>query len=164
MSITAIARQAQGIRAGESSPSSLKTPTSCESTIESTNLLPPGPATTKPQVATPTTVPTVLGLSSPLSPTALEATPAGPHRVATATTKSSLTALRPAAAPMTLTAAAATVEAPTTGPTGGPVAAAVAAAEATRTATPPASPPSHPDFATCSSPTSSSLWGSPSTT
>jgi hypothetical protein len=35
MSITAIARQAQGIRAGESSPSSPKTLTSCESTTGS---------------------------------------------------------------------------------------------------------------------------------
>jgi hypothetical protein len=136
--------------------------------------------------------PTVLELSSLLSPTALEPTSADPHRVATATAKSSLTVLRPAAAPMTLTAAAATAEAPTMGPRGGPVVAAVAAAEATQTAMPlaphratttparrlrscggrsrppqattTASPPSHLDFATCSSPTSSSLWGSPSTT
>jgi hypothetical protein len=82
-------------------------------------------------------------------------------------------------------------KAPTMEPTGGLAAAVVAAAEATRTATllaphrvgttparrlrscggrsrPPqatakASPPSHLDFATCSSPTSSSLWVSPST-
>jgi hypothetical protein len=79
-------------------------------------------------------------------------------------------------------------EAPTKEPTGGPAAVAVAAAVATRTATPlvphraattptrrlrscggrsrppqattTAFPPSHLDFATCSSPTSSSLWGS----
>jgi hypothetical protein len=72
------------------------------------------------------------------------------------------------------------------------VAAATSAVETTRTATPPvphraattparrlrscggrsqppqatttACPPSHLDFATCSSPTSSSLWGSPSMT
>jgi hypothetical protein len=78
------------------------------------------------------------------------------------------------------------------GPTGGPAVGAVAEVETTRTATPPeprraatmparrlkscggrspplqatttASPPSHLDFATCSSPTSSNLWGSPSTT
>jgi hypothetical protein len=89
----------------------------------------------------------------------------------------------------TPTAAAATAEAPTMEPTGGLAAAAVAAAEATRTATPlaphragtmpsrrlrsyggrsrppqvtaTACPPSHLDFATCSSPTGSSLWGSP---
>jgi hypothetical protein len=48
--------------------------------------------------------------------------------------------LRPVAAAMTLTAAAATAEARTMEPTGGPVAAAVAAAEATRTATPLAPP------------------------
>jgi hypothetical protein len=67
----------------------------------------------------------------PAQPNPLEATPADPHIVATATAKSSLTVLRPAAAPLTLTAAAATAEAPTMEPTGGPVAAAVAAAEAT---------------------------------
>jgi hypothetical protein len=102
------------------------------------------------------------------------------------------TALRPVAAAKIPPAAAATAAAPTMGPTGELGAAAVAAAEATRTATPPAprtaattlarrlrscggrsrplllrataSSPSHLDFATCSSPTSSSLWGSPSTT
>jgi hypothetical protein len=47
MSITAIARQAQGIRAEKSLPSSQKTLTSCESTIGSTSLLPAGTATTK---------------------------------------------------------------------------------------------------------------------
>jgi hypothetical protein len=85
-----------------------------------------------------------------------------------------------------------TTEAPTTEPTGGPAAAAIAAVVNTRTATPlvphraattparrlrscggrskplqattTASPPSHLDFATCSSPKSSSLWGSLSTT
>jgi hypothetical protein len=110
--------------------------------------------------------------------------------VATATATSFLTALLPEAADATLTAAAAMVEAPTMEPTGGPAAAAVAAAVAMQTATPlaphraatmlarrlrscgrrsrppqattTASPPSHLDFATCSSPTSSSFWGSPS--
>jgi hypothetical protein len=117
---------------------------------------------------------------------------AGGPPLATATARSSLTVLLPVAAAATLTAAAATTEAPTMEPTGGPAAAAVVAGVATRTATalvphraatmparrlrscsgrsrPPqatttASPPSHLDFATCSSPTSSSLWGSPSTT
>jgi hypothetical protein len=56
--------------------------------------------------------------------------------VATATVRSSLTALLTAAA-VTLTAAAATKEAPTTEPTGGPAAAATVAVETTRTATPP---------------------------
>jgi hypothetical protein len=54
-----------------SSPSSPKMPTSCGSTTGSTSLPPPGTATTKLQVATPTTVPTVLELSSQLSPTTL---------------------------------------------------------------------------------------------
>jgi hypothetical protein len=92
---------------------------------------PAGTTTTKPQVAAPTTVPIVLELSSPLSSTALAPMPVDPHRVATATAKSSLTVLRPVAAAMTLTAAAATAEAPTMEPTGGPVVAVVTAAEAT---------------------------------
>jgi hypothetical protein len=71
MSITAIARQAQGIRAGEVIESSLKMPNSCESTTGSTSLIPLGTATTKLQVAAPTTVPTILELSSQLSPTVL---------------------------------------------------------------------------------------------
>jgi hypothetical protein len=128
----------------------------------------------------------------PAQPNRTRSTPTDLHRVATATVRSSLTVLQPAAAATILTAATATAEAPTKEPTGGPAAAAVAAAEATRTTTPlvphrpattPArrlrscggrsrplqvttttSPPSHLDFATCSSPTSSSLWGSPCTT
>jgi hypothetical protein len=112
-------------------------------------------------------------------------TPADPLRLETVPqllaviARSSLTAI--------LAAAAATAEAPTMGPTGGPVAEAVAAVETTRTATPPepdraaatparrlkncggrsppqqatttASPPSLLGFATCSSQTSSNLWG-----
>jgi hypothetical protein len=102
------------------------------------------------------------------------------------------TVLRTVAAATTLTAAAATAEAPIMEPIGGLAAAAVAAAGATRTATPPvphraattparrlrscggrsrplqatttASPPSHLDFAIYFSPTSSSICGSPSTT
>jgi hypothetical protein len=66
----------------KSSPSSLKTPTSCGSTTESTSLLPPGIATTKPQVAVLTSAATVLAQ-----------TPANPHRVATTIARSSLTAL-----------------------------------------------------------------------
>jgi hypothetical protein len=165
----------------KSSPSSLKTLSSCGSTTGSTSLLPLGTATTKLQVVTLTSVATVLEPSSQLSPTIRAQTPADPHSVATATARSSLTAPMAAAA-VTLTAAAVTTEAPTTEPTGGPAAAVVAAVETTRTATPPephraattpakrlrscggrsqplqatttASPPSHLDFATCSSPTS----------
>jgi hypothetical protein len=120
----------------KSTPSSLKTPTSCGSTTGSTSLLPPGTATTKLQVAVLTSAATVLEPSSQLSPTVLAQTPADPHKVATATVRSSLTALLTAAA-ATLTAAAATTEAPTTEPIGGPTVAATAAVETTRTATPP---------------------------
>jgi hypothetical protein len=61
--------------------------------------------------------------------------PADPHRVATATVRSSLTALQ-TVADATPMAATATTEAPTTEPTGGPAAATIAAVETTRTATP----------------------------
>jgi hypothetical protein len=125
----------RGYALEKSSPSSLKTLTSCGSTTGSTSLLPPGTATTKLQVAALTSAATVLELSSRLSPTVLVQMPANPHRVATATVRSSLTATLGAAA-VTLTVAAATTEAPTTEPTGGPVAAAVAAVETTRTAAP----------------------------
>jgi hypothetical protein len=191
MLITAIARQAQGIRAGEVI-AKLAEDAYFMRVDNRVNQPPPArTATTKLQVAAPTSVATVLELSSQLSPTVRAQTPADPHRVAIATARSSLTA-PVAAAAVTLTAVAATTEAPTTEPTRGPAAAVVAAVETTRTATPPephraattparrlrscggksqplqatttASPPSHLDFATCSSPTSSSLWGSPSTT
>jgi hypothetical protein len=105
----------------KSSPSSLKTLTSCGSTTGSTSLPPPGTATTKLQVAALTSAATVLEPSSRLSPTVLMQTPADPHRVATATVRSSLTS-PPAAAAVTLVVAAATTEAPTTEPTRGPAA------------------------------------------
>jgi hypothetical protein len=152
---------------------------------------PPGTTTTKLQVAALTSAATVLEPSCRLSPTVLAQTPAGPHRVATATVRSSLTAALTVAA-VTLAAAAATAEAPTMGPTGGAAAGAVVAVVTMRIATPPephrvattparrlkscggrspplqatttASPHSHLGFATYSSPTSSNLWGSPSTT
>jgi hypothetical protein len=116
----------------KSSPSSLKTLTSCGSTTGSPSLPPPGTATTKLQVAALTSVATVLEPSSRLSPTVLAQMPADPHRVAIATVRSSLTA-PPAAAAATLAATAATTEAPTTGPTGGSAAGAVVAVETTRT-------------------------------
>jgi hypothetical protein len=174
----------RGYALEKSSPSSLKMLTSCGSTTGSTSLPPPGTAITKLQVAALTSAATVLEPSSRLSPTVLVQMLADLHKVATATVRSSLTA-PPAAAAVTLTVAAATMEAPTTERTGGPPAGAVVAVETTRTATPPepnraattparrlkscgrrsqplqatttASPPSHLDFATCSSPTSSSL-------
>jgi hypothetical protein len=130
MSITAIARQAQGIRAGEVIAKLAEDAYFMWSTTGSTSLLPPGTATTKLQVTAPTSVPTVLELSSQLSPTVLAQTPADLHRVATATARSSLTVLLPAAAAATL-AAAVTTEAPTMEPTGGPAAAAIAAVVAT---------------------------------
>jgi hypothetical protein len=131
MSITAIARQAQGIRAGEIIAKLAEDAYFCASTTGSTSLLPPGTATTRLQVAAPATAPTVLELSSQLNPTALAPTPADVHRAATATATSSPTVPQPAAEATILTAAAATAEAQTMEPTGGPAAAAVAAAEAT---------------------------------
>jgi hypothetical protein len=114
----------------KSSPSSLKTLTSCGSTTGSTSLPPLGTATTKLQVAALTSAATVLESSCRLSPTVLAQTPADHHRVATAIARSSLTVLLTAAA-ATLMAPAATAEAPTTEPTGGPAEAAVVAVETT---------------------------------
>jgi hypothetical protein len=91
-----------------SSPSSLKTPTSCGSTTESTSLLQPDTATMKPRVAAPTTVLTVLELTSQPSQTDVAPTPADLHSATTATEKLPLTALRPAGAATIPTAAAAT--------------------------------------------------------
>jgi hypothetical protein len=65
----------------------LKMPTSCGSTTESTNLLQPDPATTKPQVAAPTTVLTVLESTSRPSQTVVAPTPADLHSTTTATEK-----------------------------------------------------------------------------
>jgi hypothetical protein len=82
----------------KSSQSSLKTLTSCESTTGSRNLPPPGTATTKLQVVALTLAATVLEPSCRLSPTVLAQTPADPHRLATATVRSSLTVALTAAA------------------------------------------------------------------
>jgi hypothetical protein len=119
MSITAIARQAQGIHAGEVMPSSLKKLTSFGSTTESTNLLQLSPATMKLLVAAPTTVLTVLELTSQPSQTVAAPTPADLHCKTAATEKLFPAALRQVAAATTPTAAAATAAAPTMGPTGG---------------------------------------------
>jgi hypothetical protein len=191
MSITTIARQAQGIRAGEVIAKLAEDAYFMRVDNRVTQPPPSGTATTKLLVIAQTSAATVLKLSFQLSPTVLVQTPADPHRMATAIVRSSLTAALAAAA-VTLAAAAATAEAPTTGPTGGLAAGAVAAVETTRTATPPephraattpvrrlkncdgrslpqqatttASPPSLLGFATCSSRTSSNLWESSSTT
>jgi hypothetical protein len=80
-----------------SSPSSLKKPTSCGSTTESTSLLQLNHATTKLLVAAPTTIPTVLELTSQPSPTVVAPTPADLHSKITATEKLSPTALWPVA-------------------------------------------------------------------
>jgi hypothetical protein len=127
MSITAITRQAQGIRAGEVIAKLAEDAYFMRVDNRVNQPPPPGTATTKLRVAALTSAATVLEPSSRLSPTV---SPADPHKVATATVRSSLTA-PPAAAAATLAVAAATTEAPTTEPTGGLAAGAVAAVETT---------------------------------
>jgi hypothetical protein len=135
MSITAIARQAQGIRAGEVIAKLAED--ACFMRVDNRVTQPPplGTATTKLQVAARTSAVTVREPSCQLIPTVLVQTTADLHKPATApqllpaTVRSSPTVIR--------AAEAATVEAPTTMPTGGLVAEATAVAEATRTATPP---------------------------
>jgi hypothetical protein len=193
MSITAIARQAQGMRAGEVI-AKLAEDTYFMRVDNRVAQVPPSriaSTTTKPQAAAQrTTDATVLERSYRLTPTVLGQQPADPPKVATA--------LKPQAAIArsfliaTLAAEAAEAGAPTTELEGGPVAEAIAAAEATRLATSPephmaasmpaeklkncggrsppqqvtttASPPSLLGFATYSSQRNSNLWGSPSTT
>jgi hypothetical protein len=175
----------------KSSPSSQRTPTSCELTIGSLKCPPSGTASkkTKPQVAVRTSVATVLEGSYQPTPTVPEHRPVDPLMVATApaapaaTVRSSLTVI--------LAAEAVTAGASTMGLAGEPGADATAAAEATRTARPPAlhvaastparrsknfgaspprqattmaSPPSLHGFAIYFSRRNSNLWGSPSTT
>jgi hypothetical protein len=135
ISITAIARQDQGIHAGEVIAKLAEDAYFMRVDNKVTQPSSPGTVTTRLQVVARTSAITVLELSCRLSPIVLVPTPADPLRLATAPqllaaiVRSSLTA--------TLAAAAATAEAPTMGTTGGPVAGAVAVAEATRTATPP---------------------------
>jgi hypothetical protein len=136
MSITAIARQAQGIRTGEVIAKLAEDAYFMRVDNRVTQPPPSGTATTKLQVVAQTSAATVLEPSCRLSPIVLVQTPADPHRVATTIVRSSLTAALAAAA-VTLAAAAATTEAPTTGPTGGPAAGVVAAVGTTRTTTPP---------------------------
>jgi hypothetical protein len=121
MSIIAIARQAQGIRAGEVIAKLAEDAYFMRVDNRVTQLPPSGTATMKLQVAALTSAAIVLRPSSRLSPIVLVQTPADPHRVATTIMRSSLTAALAAAA-VTLAAAAATTKAPTTGPTGGPAA------------------------------------------
>jgi hypothetical protein len=135
MSITAIARQAQGIRAGEVIAKLAEDAYFMRVDNRVTQPPPPGTATTKLQVAARTSAVTVLELSCQLSPTVLVQTPADPLKLATA--PQLLAAIARSSPIATLAAAAAMAEAPTMGPTGGSVAEAIAAAEATRTAMPP---------------------------
>jgi hypothetical protein len=135
MSITAIARQAQGIRAREVI-AKLAEDAYFMRVDNRVNQPPPlGTATTKLQVAARTSAVIVLEPSCQLNPTVLVQTPADPHKLATALQL--LLAVVRSSPTTTLAAEAATSEVPTTAPTGGPVAEAIAAVEATRTATPP---------------------------
>jgi hypothetical protein len=138
MSTTAIARQGQGIRAGEviaklaedayfmrvdnrvSQPPPAR-PRDNEATSRSANN---GPNRTRADL--------------PAEPNRRRSNAGGPPRRDNSNREVVPTVLRPAAAATTPTAAAVTVEAPTMEPTGGLAAAAVAADEATRTATLPA--------------------------
>jgi hypothetical protein len=135
MSITAIARQAQGIRAGEVIAKLAEDAYFMRVDNRVTQPPPPGTTTTKLQVAARTSAVTVLEPSCRLIPTVLVQTPADPLKVATALQLRA--AIARSALTATLAVAAATAEAPTMGPTGGPVAEAVAVVETTRTATPP---------------------------
>jgi hypothetical protein len=132
MSITAIARQAQGMRAGVVIAKLVEDAYFMR--VDSRVAQPPPPGT-KPQVAARTSVVTVLELSCRPIPTVLVQQPVDPLKVATALRQLAATVRSPLIA--TLAAEAATVEAPTRGPTGGLVAEATEAAEATRTTTSP---------------------------
>jgi hypothetical protein len=135
MSITVIARQAQGICAGEVIAKLAEDAYFMRVGNRVTQPPPPGTATTKLQAAARTSAVTVLEPSYRLSPTVLKQTPTDPLKLATA--PQLLAAIARSSPIATLAAAAATAEAPTTVPTGGPVAKVIAAAEATRTATTP---------------------------
>jgi hypothetical protein len=177
MSITTIARQAQGMRAGQVIAKLAEDAYFMRVNPGLLNHLPSGTATTKQQVAVRTSAINVLELSYRPIPSVLAQRPTDPLKVATALQL--LTAIARSSLIVTLAAEAATAEAPTTGLTGGPVAGAIAVPEATRTTTSPephraastpakrlknygarrpprqatttASPPSPRDFATSSS-------------
>jgi hypothetical protein len=135
MSITTIACQAQGMRAGQVIAKLAEDAYFMRVDNRVAQSPPPGTVTTKPQVAARTSAITVLEPSCRSSQTVLVQTPADPLMLATAL---QLLAVIARSSPIaTLVAEAATTEAPTMGPTGGPVAEAIAAAEATRTTTPP---------------------------
>jgi hypothetical protein len=135
MSITAIARQAQGIRVGEVIAKLAEDAYFMRVDNRVTQPPPPGTATTKLQVAVLTSAVTVLEPSCRPSPTVLVPTPADLLKLATA--PQLLPTIVRSSPTATLVAETVTAEAPTMGPTGGPVAEAIVAAEATRTATSP---------------------------
>jgi hypothetical protein len=138
MSITAIARQAQGMRAREVIAKLAEDAYFMRVDNRVLSRPPPGTATTKPQVAARTSVVTVLEPSCRPIPTVLVQRPADPIKAATALQL--LAAIVRSFLIATLTAEAATAEAPTMGPTEGPMAEAIAAADAMRIATPPEPP------------------------
>jgi hypothetical protein len=129
MSITTIARQAQGMRAGQVIA---KLAEDAYFMRVNTRVAQPPPVrnrATKQQVAMRTSVVTVLELSCRPIPTVLAQRPTDPLKVATALQL--LTAIARSFLIATLAAEAATAEAPTTRLTGGPVAGVIEAAEAT---------------------------------
>jgi hypothetical protein len=183
MSITTIARQAQGMRAGQVIAKLAEDAYFMRVNIK---VAQPPPVRNRDNEATSRSADigrnrTRAGL--PANPTVLVQRPADPLKVATVLQL--LVAIVRSSLIVTLAAEAATVEAPTTGLTGGPVAEAIAVAEATRIATPlephraastparrlknygarrpprqattTASPPSPRDFATSSSQRNSNL-------
>jgi hypothetical protein len=135
MSITTIARQAQGMRARQVIAKLAENAYFMRVNNRVAQPPPPGTVTTKPQVAARTSAVTVLEASCQPSPTVLVQTPTDPLKLATVSQL--LAAIVRSSPTATLAAEAATAEAPSMGPTGGLVAEAIAAAEATRTATPP---------------------------
>jgi hypothetical protein len=132
MSITTIARQAQGMRAGQVIAKLTEDTYFMRVDNRVAQAPPSGSVTTKPQVAVQTSVATVLERSYLLTPTVLRQQLVDPLKVATVlvvTGRLSLTAI--------LAVEAAMAGAPTMGLTGELGAVATAAAEATRTAMSP---------------------------
>jgi hypothetical protein len=138
MSVTTIARQAQGMRAGEVIAKLAEDAYFMRVDNRVTQVPPSGTAskTTKPQVAVRTSVVTVLEGNNRLTPTVPG------HRLVdlpiVATVPAALAPIVRSSLTVILAAEAATVGAPTTGLAGELGAEATAAAEATRAATPPA--------------------------
>jgi hypothetical protein len=135
MSITTIARQAQGMRAGQVIA---KLAEDAYFVRVDNRVAQPPPARNRDNEATSRNAD--LGRNRtqgelPASPTVLMQMPADPLKLATVLQL--LAAIARSSPIANLAAAAATAEAPTMEPTGGPVAEAIAMAEATRIATPP---------------------------